>query len=832
MFVGLTVLLGVASLVTISTLSGSGSELGSSEFDAEASVVQLFAWAAAFGWTSHIGFSFEEASVSGGAGVTGPFGFWALLALVALVVGTRRLTRRFRPASRRSLYAQTAVAVCACLIVLLVVGLVGRFSESGATVSALGFWPVLRVLLLVAVALLGGIALAVPRGDRVEAMLGPSASRRWASVGVAADAAVWHVAAWLVIGIVVGFFAAIVIREDLPFGLSLAFLPTVGPLLAAIGHLGAVQVDASGQQDALGFLPAELGQQVSVALWTEETPWLAWLLPVVAALVILALAARMTLLRRPGANIDLRHMAVTAACFVVVWFVVVRVLGVVSSGVSFAYESEGGEGSLSLGPTWWTFVLLLLTGVGIELAHAFVGSQLVQRLPSSALRVLAPRPHPEWAPYLGGHVAAGHPHTGEASAVVLGPEGRTATQQGSVSDDDEPTVETPPAAPAGAWGAAVPGPGGGTWGQPRPVSRRTKVVIGSLAGAVVLVGVGWFVLDQVDDRYFGPERVALDYASAVVDGRAEDAVEIGRMNIANDDRLLLTDEVYAGASNRPGSAEVVDVTESEDGESATVDVEFEQNGRRYTRTLVAERTGSTMLVFSDWQLQLVTPATAGITVMADSVQVNGTTVKVAEVARPDDEQVHPVATAGDQPSGYVLNLPALPGTYEFDIPSTKYTEAAPVEVRVPAGPAGGDVAGSGAARTLVATPNQEFEDEVNSQVASTIDDCLKDYGANLPCPFDSRYLDDEDMSTPSFSIDQYPTLVPGSVETIPPGTQVSLDLEGDPTVTETATCQNDDTFLCDKGESDETTRDVSTYGWTVTVTGDEVEVTYSDGPTF
>ncbi len=814
-FLGVTVLLTILLMIVMSAVSDTGSDIEDEGLEDSGSTIQVLAMVAVFGWTSRLGIAVEDSGVSGGGGVTAPVLLWTLLACAGLAWASWVLTRRFPPTGTRNLHIQLALATLGALVVLLVIGAVGRLSTDGVTLSALGFWAVVRMLLLVWVSLLIGALLTLQRDQRLQALLGTRVADRVRPFMSSLDLAFWHVAAWTVVGLVVGLVGAIVIRGDIPFGLSLSFLSSSVPLLASLGHFGAVGASASGEQGLTGFLPDELDEQIHVALWTEGTPWAAWLLVIVAAAIIVGLAVRLTLCRRPGAEVDLRQLAITFATFLVVWFLIGRIVGVVSTGLSFDYGSEGGEGSLSISPSWWTLVMLALAGVVGELVHVFAGVQLVERLPRGLLRWLAPTPHPEWARYLTGGQPAGaaQPSTGyEATAT----------------DSDAATTALPAAATAtggpSVWSAAPGGPAG----QPQPMSRRTKLVLSGCAGVVGLFVVAWFVIHQVDQRYFGPEGVALDYASSVVNGHAEEAVEVGRMNIENDDRVLMADEVYEHAENRPSSAEVVDVTESDDGDSATVEVEFEQNGKRYTQDLTATRTGHTMLFFSEWELEPVDPGTAEVTVMGDTMTVNGQKIDVAKLARPGDEEIAPLPTDSSVPSGYTLAVPALPGTYTFGIPETDYVRSEPVEVRVSADPGEGGSADAGG--TVQAVPTQEFIDEVNQQIADRIDTCIDDYAAQDECPFDSTYTNESGMGAPTFSIGEYPQFTPSDTFTITEGIGQSLDLDssGDAEVTEKARCTRDVTFGCSRGETEKTTDYVDTYGWTVMLTDGKVDVRWSD----
>lgn len=403
----------------------------------------------------------------------------------------------------------------------------------------------------------------------------------------------------------------------------------------------------------------------------------------------------------------------------------------------------------------------------------------------------------------------------------------TQTRAAGLAADEQTTAANPAAEQGWSLHESGDGAAAGAWGQPQPMSRRAKAITGAVLGMVVLALLAWVVLDQIGKRYFGPEGVALDYASAVVDGRAADAVEIGRANVADRHRVLLTDAVYGSAEGRPDAAEVVDVVEDEEGESATVTVEFEQEGQRFTQELVAEQAGRRMLLFDEWRLQPVELKEASVTVLADSFTVNGETVDIGEAARPDDPHIAPMGTDSGVIPGYELSVPALPGRYEVEIPKSKYTRSETSTIHVTGGSEEDDGA-FGEGPTLAAQPNEAFVEEVNSQIKKKIDTCIASYEEDT-CPWDSQYSDDTDYKWVSFSVDGYPSYSKDDDETEPlrEGEGISLDFEDTPEITEEATC-TDDVFFCDEGETTDSTTYMDSTGWTAMYTDGEVKVEWSD----
>lgn len=862
----LTLALGIVGMMTIA-LSGSDSDVDDMDPSESAGAIRALALLASFGWTGHVGFSYDDGDVTGGASVTTPLTLYTVLALVALALAARWLTCRYRPTSRGSLWLQIGIVVPSALVVLLVVGLIARFTEDEVTLSPLGFAPVLRFLVVVTAAIVIGVALAVPRGRRIEALFGPRAVGAYRWVETALDAAVLHVSAWLAIGLVGGLFAAIAMREDLPFGVSLGYLSTYGPMAAVLGHFGGISFAASGDQSAVDFLPSsgDFGDE-TLSLFSADTPWYLWLLPLLAVVVVVLIATRLTLLRAPGSPLDVRQLAITSGTFLLTWFVVVRLLGRLSAGGGAEFGEESVSGDLGLGPAWWVFLLLALCGLAIELVHGFVGARLVQMLPRGLVQRLVPRPHAQWAPYLGASLPGGP--TGPTSPA--GPAGTPPAEEPPAAEDqptsvnpitslgfDESTTATSAAATTAtgaaattATGAAAHGhedqqgaspwagaPHGGQaqhapeqWGQPQPMSRRSKAVIGGCVGLLVLAGLGWVLVDQVGKRYFGPEGVALDYASALVDGRGDDAMEAGSVNIANDERALLGDAVYGEASGRPENAEITDVVESDDGESAEVELEFEQEGERFTQTLSAERTGTTMLVFPEWELQPVTTGITSVTVQGSTLEVNGEKVDLSSIASTggsDDTGVTAQTDMEGETTGYQVSLPAFPGRYSFEVPGTTWTQGETGEQQIKAAD---DVHGSGTQSIeLSSTPSQKFEDEVEAAVKKKVDDCSTDYNGNSPCPFDAPDLlgEDESIGKVEIEVNEYPELSTEGLSAPIEGEEMELPLEGSASITEKGKYL-EDTFGYDKGDDSESEQSIDTYGWTAKVDGDSLTVSWED----
>jgi hypothetical protein len=202
---------------------------------------------------------------------------------------------------------------------------------------------------------------------------------------------------------------------------------------------------------------------------------------------------------------------------------------------------------------------------------------------------------------------------------------------------------------------------------PRTTARRRLLVVG--AAALLVLGVGaTVVVNLVNTRVFGPQHLAQDYLDALEDGRAGDALALVAATAGSDeygslslDTSLLSDEVYADATDRPTQGSVKDVRLS--GGTATITVRYRQGTITVEQTIEAERVGRTAGLFDRWELR---PTVYGeLTVSAASGQRN--------------------LVIGDQEltSRYgSWTLAALPGTYTLSGTSSRWLDARDVRATV------------------------------------------------------------------------------------------------------------------------------------------------------
>src|SRR5699024_10336474 len=79
-----------------------------------------------------------------------------------------------------------------------------------------------------------------------------------------------------------------------------------------------------------------------------------------------------------------------------------------------------------------------------------------------------------------------------------------------------------------------------------------------------------------------------------------DAIEAIGPNVTDEQRVLVTDEVYQAAEDRPDRFELGEV--DRDGDRATVNAEIFQSGKSYPEELALAKSGRQAVVFSDWTI--------------------------------------------------------------------------------------------------------------------------------------------------------------------------------------------------------------------------------------
>ncbi|WP_253719815.1 hypothetical protein [Brevibacterium renqingii] len=470
------------------------------------------------------------------------------------------------------------------------------------------------------------------------------------------------------------------------------------------------------------------------------------------------------------------------------------------SGSAEAAMIFGGSGAarMGIGPLAWTFLIFAVWGGLIEVLSRTLGPKLVLTFPAVA-RITAGRTvHPHWGPHLGmsePQFAFIHPELARASAQAAppvapapgqmgpqnhpgyqgqpNPQGQSGYQrqsghqgqpgyqgqlgsQGQIGHQSHPGAQAysapvgPPADPrstghhpyptAAGQQAYAPGQEGTQpYGGPaQPFDRKKATLVTVVAGgAVLLLVAALIVVNQVNGHMFGPEATVEKYFAELSDGDAEGALKIADVDVPQESRTLLTNEVLGGSKALPEDVTVDDADIS--GDTATVAVTYDVGGSKGNSTLTLHKAGKKALFFDDWALKTPELLTLAVdTPGLSTVKVNGVDVDT---------------------DGSTLALPAFPGLYTIGLAEkTDLISADPVEVRAFLGDES-DTEGEDVP-LLAAQPSDAFRTEVDKQVKTLIDSCAEKTVAQPDgCPFGSSLADSYDATDLKWSISSYPTVI-------------------------------------------------------------------------
>ncbi len=316
--------------------------------------------------------------------------------------------------------------------------------------------------------------------------------------------------------------------------------------------------------------------------------------------------------------------------------------------------------------------------------------------------------------------------------------------------------------------------------------RRIAILVG--AGLAVVVA-GAIAVSVIGSTFYTPEKAAQTYVDAIADGDV-DAVAASLPDGEDYSPLLLTDEVYDAATERPTDYTVGEVTTL--GDSAMVEVRAEGGvgGEAY---LSLEKGDKKFGIFQEWDV--TEGLTSALSISTDDVEefaVNGVTV-----AAPDE--------------GYATYA-VLPGTYSVDLyAGNDWIDGAASEVAVPLGE-------FTSPETSSPAPSEAFVERVDEEVAAWLDECMASTEVDPDgCPQEVyAYGDVRDVSweltrSPEVEYDYFDTSFP-----------MTLYASGG---TATATYEVDESYGFGpedwNAETDESSLDFSVE---VDVSGDELEV--------
>lgn len=594
--------------------------------------------------------------------------------------------------------AAAGIAGAGFAIVVLVLQLAAPISvvvpnAPGASVRAISVWSIILGIVIVAAATFTALS---PRGGT---------RSRWRSGALQAVEHLGGFGAVLAIALLV----VVMIDSGGDAGAMLLLAPAILPLLAAdASALGAFSsVSATVQGDMGSYLPFDL-PSASMTVFSDVLPlWLRIVVPLLA-LVVLAVASVRWRVRRGAATDPVGWFVLPAgyAAFGIVVMIAGRISGSGSvgsedSGIAGLLGGEGMSGmSASVSPAAWTFVLFAVFGVAVEALARFVVPQLARAMPFWLLRALttgaaaapvagpAPAPQePAWHQFAqGGQSVQGAvppppgdvpppPPAGNVPPRPPAPGGAVPTG-GTAFEPMHPPAGASPAAAAAQSGAApasAPAQGAGDPFQAllsgdethrEPLGRRAKtawIATGiSVVGVIVLIVAGVIVRGHFAGTQYSPQAKVENYLQAIVEGNASDAMDLWAPNVTSAERVLLTDEIYAAAENRPTEFEIGTVTESGDG--ASIAATLTVDSKKYDVSFELEKAGTAAVVFDDWRIVSGPQQTIKIGDVSQVAQVNGVGVDLSEIA------VTEFADENDHQWDELADIPVLPGDYVFAAP--------------------------------------------------------------------------------------------------------------------------------------------------------------------
>lgn len=308
--------------------------------------------------------------------------------------------------------------------------------------------------------------------------------------------------------------------------------------------------------------------------------------------------------------------------------------------------------------------------------------------------------------------------TGSGPQTASGPQTGSGPRTGSGPGSSQALPQPAPA----------PGFAGGTTATSRAAARPTKkkgklplfIALGSVLLVLVLVLVGFLVINSVNKNNYGPDTVAEDYVAALNKGDFAAAEKIAPSPRPEGTNMDLLSKNFTDASSAKIENAKVE-TSQVDGDTGKVTVTYELDGSTYNVDLPAKKDGKQNLFFDKWTL--TGPALHVISLdvpAADGLKINGTDY---------------TAQAG------TTAFAVYPGNYDFSIPASKWVSEASdtAAANFPQAYAPGDQPStdqvSPLTLNLALSPTPDFEKEVQKQVEAELNKCFDNKDIKPKCKF-------------------------------------------------------------------------------------------------
>lgn len=287
------------------------------------------------------------------------------------------------------------------------------------------------------------------------------------------------------------------------------------------------------------------------------------------------------------------------------------------------------------------------------------------------------------------------------------------------------------------------------WVERRPLSRRTRLVALTIAGALL----AFLIVPPILDRtLFTPEAAIHGFFDALTRRDASAALHALPAGVGKDEPLLTPSVLRSRDYIPPKHLRILRQTQEND--YLLVGVSFQVGPRRENATVRLERESGAF--FTRWRvngLQQIHGAATGAT----ELTVNGIRL------RTDSAETQPQA----------FSVFALPGGYTVRLPDNAVLQASPEQVHA---------ADTGNQVTLQTTVKPSAVSEADNQVRSYLDRCAQSAELSPPgCPFSVLVF-----GTPSvlhWKIDKYPQV---TVQMSQDGPYLTTVTEGSATASGTA----------------------------------------------
>jgi hypothetical protein len=299
-----------------------------------------------------------------------------------------------------------------------------------------------------------------------------------------------------------------------------------------------------------------------------------------------------------------------------------------------------------------------------------------------------------------------------------GPSSQGEPRQGAPNQGAAGAESRPPQA---GWGQAGGAAANGMAPPPAPPAdgaRRKKIRRRIIVWVIVVVLIGALIAAAFITRSilakgkYGPQHQVEDYLQAIVDGKASTATKLLDPNVTTDERVLVTDDVYAATEGRPTD---FDITSTEiNGSTATVKADLVQDGKTDPVTFTLVKDGKRDVVFDDWSLDSGPQQSVDIGSVPSKVKVNGVDVELGKA----------VSAAQQDDAAESVSLPVLPGNYHFTAPKGSQYVTYGKDVDVSKRLDGED--GGQTPVTFTTSYTAKVYTEASAQIEKKISTCTKD----------------------------------------------------------------------------------------------------------